>query len=274
MSLASIAEVFGHPTGDFSSAARKARDRKWCPFRGGPCNKGSLSDPLGICSFGDEKRAGAVCPNRFLEGDRVFTDAGQVVFGRGAEVVVAPEIRILEIPGQRVRKIGKVDFILGRLDRSGMVADFAALEVQAVYFSGKSIKDSFHKYLKTGKVPSGSERRLDYRSSAQKRLMPQLNLKVPVFRRWGKKFFVAVDELFFASLPIARTVETLDNSEVTWLVYPLAKGRREYTLGEPKVHYTLWEDVMAALREGKEPTPAEIMAELTQKRNEFRTIAT
>jgi hypothetical protein len=274
MSLVSIAEVFGHPTGDFSPAATKARKKKWCPFREGPCNKGSLSDPLGICSFGDEKRAGAVCPNRFLEGDRVFADAGKVAFGRGVELLIAPEIRILELPGRRVRKIGKVDFILGRLGRSGNVVDFAALEVQAVYFSGKSIKDSFHRYMKSGKVPSGSERRLDYRSSAQKRLMPQLNLKVPVFRRWGKRFFVAVDELFFESLPIPRTVDTIDNSEVTWLVYPLAKGGRGYTLGEPKVHFTLWEDVLAALREGKEPTPAEIMGELTQKRSEFRTIGT
>jgi hypothetical protein len=274
MPVCSIAEVFGHPTGDLSAAAKEARRKKLCPFRDEKCNKGSLKDPLGICTFGDGVRAGAVCPNRFLEGDRVFADAARVVFGDGARVVVAPEIRILEIPGSRRRKIGKVDFILGKLDRQGQVDDFAALEVQAVYFSGKSIKPAFHAYLKTGKVPRGSERRLDYRSSAQKRLVPQLSLKVPVFRRWGKKFFVAVDGMFFESLPIAKTVETIENSEVTWLVYPLESSGGQYTLGRPLVRFTLWEDVLAALREGKEPTPAEIMRELTEKRAQFKIVAT
>lgn len=274
MSLMSIAEVFGHPVGDISAAAKKDRAGKLCPFRGAACNKGSLADPLGICTFGDAARAGAVCPNRFLEGDRIFSDAGRVVFGARAKVLVAPEIRILEIPGARSRKIGKVDFILGKADGNGRVVDFAALEVQAVYFSGKSIKPAFHSFLKTGKVPSGAERRLDYRSSAQKRLMPQLNLKVPVFRRWGKKFFVAVDSMFFESLPLSKTVERIENSEVTWLVYPLAFSGKKYELGEPTVRFTLWEDVVAALREGREPTPAEIMAELTAKREQYRLVGT
>lgn len=202
MTLLSIAEVFGYSTTDLSREAVQARRKKWCPFRQNRCNKGSRDDPLGVCSFGDGAIAGAVCPNRFLEGDKVFMDAGRVVFGSSANVVVAPEIRILEIPGTRRRRIGKVDFVLGRLDASGIVTDFAALEVQAVYFSGPAIRGSLDAYLETGEVPPGSGRRLDHRLSAQKRLMPQLSLKVPVFRRWGKKFFVAADRLFFSSLPI------------------------------------------------------------------------
>jgi hypothetical protein len=189
-------------------------------------------------------------------------------------MVIAPEVRILELPGTKRRKIGKVDFILGRTNRRGEVVDFAALEVQAVYFSGGSIRAAFSQYLRTEKVPAGSERRLDYRSSAQKRLMPQLSLKVPVFRRWGKRFFVAVDRMFFESLPIPKTVDTVENSEVTWLVYPLQMLGQRYTLGEPAVYFTLWEDVLAALREGKEPTPAQIMHELTGKREQYAIATT
>ncbi len=153
-------------------------------------------------------------------------------------------------------------------------SDFAALEVQAVYFSGRSIKAAFHEFLRTGSVPPGTERRLDYRSSAQKRLMPQLSLKVPVFRRWGKKFFVAVDEMFFESLPISGTVPSIENSEVTWLVYPLGKHGLRYLIGSPEIHLTRWEDVLNALREGHEPTPSEIMQELSEKRSHYRVLKT
>ena len=40
----------------------------------------------------------------------------------------------------------------------------------------------------------------DWRSSGAKRLMPQLQIKVPTLRRWGAKLAVAVDAPFFASL--------------------------------------------------------------------------
>jgi hypothetical protein len=50
-------------------------------------------------------------------------------------------------------------------------------------------------------------------------MMPQLSLKVPVFRRWGKKFFVVVDTPFFEAMPQIRQVEGSGNSEITWLVY-------------------------------------------------------
>ncbi len=274
MALVSITEVFGHPTGDLSAKSVSDRNQKWCPFREMQCNKGRLEDPLGICTFGDEVRASAVCPSRFLEDGRIFQDAGRLAFGRGMQVLVAPEIRILQIPGGRVRKIGKVDYIIGQVDARGVVTDFAAVEVQSVYFSGRSIRPAFSSFLSTGQVPQGSDRRLDYRSSAQKRLMPQLSLKVPVFRRWGKRFFVAVDHLFFENLPPLRTVESVDNSEVTWLVYPLEAAGGRYRLGEPTVRFTLWEDVISALREGREPTPAEVISELNAKKDAYRTIRT
>lgn len=272
MALLNIAEIFGFDVTNGSSAARRSRGQKWCRFRNARCNKGNLQNPLGICSFGDGNQAGIVCPSRFLESDRMFKDAALAAFGRGARIIVAPEIRILRIQGQHSRKIGKVDYIIGRLDKHDEVCDFAALEVQAVYFSGRSIQPAFHNFLKTGQLMTNSQRRLDYRSSAQKRLMPQLNLKVPVFRRWGKKFFVAVDNLFYTQLPAMRTVPNMDNSEVTWLVYPFSKQKGGYEMATPAIHYTLWEDVLNALREGQAPTPGEIMAEISARRAEYRML--
>jgi hypothetical protein len=107
-------------------------------------------------------------------------------------------------------------------------------------------------------------RRPDFRSSAQKRLIPQLQLKVPVFRRWGKKFFVVVDSQFFHSLPEFRTTSAA-NSEVTWLVYPLKLSKQSYRMDAVDAVFTEWDDVQTSLREGRAPDPSEIISELQLK---------
>ena len=143
---------------------------------------------------------------RFLQGNRIFVDAGRIAFGEGKKIVVVPEMRLLRVPDTG-KRIGKIDFLIALLDGSGQPSDFAALEVQAVYISGKSVRPFFNEFLQTEVLPAGAKARPDYRSSAQKRLMPQLSLKVPVFRRWGKRFFVVVDDPFFTALPRIRHVE-------------------------------------------------------------------
>ncbi len=262
--LLKIAEIFGRHVDDGTAEAKNSRKRKICPFRHAQCNKGNIDDPLGICSFGNENQATVVCPSRFLEGEQIFRDAGRLAFGSKRSVAAIPEIRVLkvEVFGGKSRRIGKIDFMLAVLDMNGKPIDFAALEVQAVYISGRSIRPAFDQYLKNGSLPTGSERRPDFRSSAQKRLMPQLSLKVPIFRRWGKKFFVVVDQTFFNELPKMPTVAGIENSEVTWLVYPFDKRDSVVKIGEPKVVYTLWDAVMNALREGAAPIPSEILSEL------------
>ena len=101
--------------------------------------KVSKADPMGICSFSDGEHAVAVCPVRFLEGGRIFRDAGRLAFGEAVKIGIFPEVRILTTvgkDGQPGKKIGKVDFLLGKII-DGKVVDFAAVEVQAVYMSGK-----------------------------------------------------------------------------------------------------------------------------------------
>ncbi len=193
----------------------------------------------------------------------MFLDAGRIAFGPGQTVVVAPEMRILRVP-RTGKRIGKVDFVIASLDAQGRPADFAAVEVQSVYLSGYSIRPAFDRYLATGDYDTVQRNRPDYRSSAQKRLMPQLSLKVPVFRRWGKRFFVVVDAPFFAALPPIKEVPAAENSEVTWLVYPLGRlpGGCGYALGEPRVVFTHWDDVLTALREGEAPQQSEVLAEI------------
>jgi hypothetical protein len=264
-----IAEVFGYGIDDHSAEAWAARNSKTCPFRNSPCTKVSKIDPLGICSFSDGKTAAVVCPNRFLDKNKIFRDAGRLAFGDAVTIGIFPEVRILKIKGKggkSDKKIGKVDFLLGKI-ADGLVVDFAALEVQAVYISGTTVRPNFDEFIST-QGPSNSyipdEKRPDFRSSAQKRLVPQLQLKVPVFRRWGKKFFVVVDSQFFNALPKFSTTSR-SNSELTWLCYPFDNTGVTYEMNDPEIVFSEWDDVANALREGTPPEPEEILNELQLK---------
>jgi Restriction endonuclease NotI len=212
--------------------------------------------------------AASLCPVRFLEDGRIFRDAARIAFGESAQFAIFPEIRILQVPDPKksggLKKIGKVDFVLGKIE-AGSVSDFCAVEVQAAYFSGTETRSVLRHFMANRNFGAlDTFRRPDFRSTAQKRLIPQLQLKVPVFRRWGKKFFVVVDSQFFRSLPEFRTT-TPANSELTWLVYPLAKKGEVYQMQAVQPAFTEWADVETSLREGRAPDPSEILGELQLK---------
>jgi len=270
MNLLRIAEVFGHSTDNHSTEAKRDRQNRICPFRGSQCTKGNRADPLGICSLTNGDRLATLCPVRFVQDAQVFRDAARLAFGAAAAFAVVPEVRILQVRKvvqgrERMSKVGKVDYLIAKLDRNRNPIDFAALEVQSVYFSGGQIRSAFDGFMRTGRVGEDASRRPDWRSSAQKRLMPQLSLKIPVFRRWGRKFFVAVDSLFFGELPTFRAANDFSNSEITWLVYPFASVGSAFTIGSANVVYSTWDDVQTALREGEAPTTDQILDELRRK---------
>jgi hypothetical protein len=263
-----IAEIFGFGTDNQTDTAKASRAEKTCPFRKTRCTKSNKTDPLAICSLTDGNHAAALCPVRFLEDNRIFRDAARIAFGDNVTIAIFPEIRILKIPAKsdldKDKKIGKVDFLIGHVSGDRII-DFAALEVQAAYFSGAGMRSVFEHFIRHGNLAGiDDSRRPDFRSSAQKRLAPQLSLKVPVFSRWGKKFFVVVDSLFFTALPQFATT-TKSNSELTWLSYPIAKSGADYSLGNPDTVYSAWKDVQYALIEGVPPEPDEIFAELNAK---------
>jgi hypothetical protein len=103
--------------------------------------------------------------------------------------------------------------------------------------------------------------------------MPQLSLKVPVFRRWGKRFFVAVDAAFFAEMPSLPAVAE-GNAEITWIVYPFKRGAKGFSMQDPVLHHTLWDDVLTSLREGTPPTRDELLTELSNAKRTGRIFET
>lgn len=263
-----VAEIFGFGINNHTQQAKAARKEKYCPFRDSKCTKSNKKDPLGICSLSDGQMVASLCPVRFLENDIIFRNVGKLAFGEDCRIAVFPEVRILTLKSDNStkvdKKIGKVDFLIGLLSEDKII-DFAALEVQAAYFSGSGMRPLFEHFIETGNFGDHNyARRPDFRSSAQKRLIPQLSLKVPVFRRWGKKFFVAVDSQFFNSLP-KFPITTEANSELTWLSYPIQRINDDYKMQEPNIIYSEWDDVQNSLREGMPPEPSEIISELQSK---------
>ena len=88
-----------------------------------------------------------------------------------------------------------------------------------------------------------------------------LSCEVPVFRRWGKKFFIAVDQQFFKALPPMKRVPDIENSEVTWVLYDFKRrdeGAR-FSMSPAEFYCTEWADVEVALREGVPPKQQEIL---------------
>jgi hypothetical protein len=271
-----ITEVFGYSVEDKSLEAIASRTGKPCPFQppGTPCTKVSKSDPLGVCMFGDSQIGTPVCPVRFVQNSQMFVDVARAAFGAGRKIAVRPELRILR--KENGKKAGKVDYIIAALGEDGKPADFCALEVQAVYVSGNSYYPMFHEFLVTGISPH-EQRGMDWLSS-RKRLIYQLNLKVPVFRRWGKRFFVAVDQQFFKALPKMKRVPDIENSEVTWVLYDFKRrdeGAR-FSMSPAEFYCTEWTDVEVALREGVPPKQQEILddvyAAMTRKRSPITAV--
>jgi len=229
-----------------------------CPFLSvlipnAQCNKAS-----GVCSIrrfsqgengegiplnGD--RIVTVCPARFLQplndGKSIFLWIAEKMLDTDNPTVVkeTPFLRkVSEAPvsendsnnaNNAGKKAGRIDWIIVNPEtKDAGELEWCAVETQSLYFSGDKMRPEFDAYAaKPSSVlfPVG-RRRPDYRSSGPKRLSPQLDVKVPVLRNWGKKVVVVVDRYFYDNMgalvdayPRARNDrERVDNSDVVWFI--------------------------------------------------------
>lgn len=234
-----------------------------CPFLStlipaARCNKASgvcsiRKFSLGIDGAGvtvPQDKIATVCPSRFLQpavvdGKSLFiwiaekmlditnpTIVKETPFLRKvSDVQRTPEIAsdMQAEAEEEGKKAGRIDWIL--VNPATMAAnelEWCALETQALYFSGDKMRPEFDAYAAGPSnvlFPVG-KRRPDYRSSGPKRLAPQLDVKVPVLRNWGKKVVVVIDRFFYENMnnladayPRARNdKERRDNADVVWFV--------------------------------------------------------
>ena len=125
------------------------------------------------------------------------------------------------------RPAGKIDIVVAKTSNGGL--RWYGLEIQAVYFSGAGMRTEFVRLQdddhQSPPFPN-AVRRPDWRSSSAKRLMPQLQIKVPTLRRWGSKIAVAVDRPFFESIggPSRAPSKDINDGDIIWLIPELSRG--------------------------------------------------
>lgn len=196
------------------------------------------------------------CPNRFLEGNLVAQWVGETLLGTSKPVVISElpflmgEIQAEE--GAEQDAVGKIDEVL--VNPEGGALRWCALEIQAVYFSGMSMENDFkvmREWAGPGVPFPAVQRRPDFRSSGPKRLMPQLQIKVPTISRWGKKMAVVIDRSFWDSLSQMREVKDLSNCEIVWFVVSFAPARDgRFSLQRHETHCTTLDNAVEGLTGG------------------------
>ncbi len=234
MTTFGIAEWFGHdflaldPTERqrLARAALAGQKSEPCPYRGGACSKAG-----GVCSIReyDDDATGRIdttaagpmvvtCPKRFEQGQMLIHWLAEIT-GLAGEVMVAREVPFML--ARSGKPAGKIDLVVAT---GGQELRWFGLEVQAVYFSGDRMEPEFRHLLTDGEAPPPypqGRRHPDWRSSTAKRLMPQLQAKVPTLRRWASKIAVAVDAVLLEEAmggPSENPNHDIDSGEVIWLV--------------------------------------------------------
>lgn len=206
-----------------------------CPFRtdsphptctkpGGVCSLQLLSDESGKVAevHGERGKIRALCPYRFHQNNTIFQYIGEKLL-EDSHPKQLGEVGFLESAGNldsaAGADVGYIDMILvSPRAGPGLPLRWTPVEIQAVYFSGKEMAIEFRHILEIEGALSLPKvaRRPDYRSSGPKRLMPQLQIKVPTLRRWGKKMAVVVDLPFFRSMGEMRSVSDVSNADIVW----------------------------------------------------------
>lgn len=272
-----------------------------CPFLAAvpdlaPGGSTRCSKKGGVCSIRNftqtedqDVRFGKItstCPNRFLEDRTVIEYVGRLML-ETAEPVVVKEIPFLrrvtagvvegentpvsdETPGEQpdAEDVGKIDLVFVHPEKDPPA--WCAVEMQAVYFSGSSMSRDYEAiriYTGNGIPMPGGGRRPDFRSSGPKRLMPQLQIKVPSLRRWGKKMIVIIDRPFLDAMAPMDTVDHVSNSDIVWVVvdYDEQQEPGSAKLVVDRVLFTTLEDSVVGLTAGVPTTLPEFEAKLSQK---------
>ena len=234
-----------------------------CPFKSKrvACHKKG-----GVCSLGQYVRNASgdvcivgtpvtTCPSRFLEGGLVFSWVGETLLGTRHPTVVA-EVSFLMSESCKEpdaqHEVGRIDNVLVHFEKTQLV--WCALEMQAVYFSGAKFEHDLaimRQWSGPGIPMPPRQRYPDFRSSGPKRLMPQLQTKVPTLRRWGKKMAVVVDRAFWQAQGDMRRASSLSNADIIWFVVDFEGpvGER-YVLKPHDVVFTTLENAVEGLTGG------------------------
>ncbi len=261
-----------------SDAARVPRVKK-----GGVCSL-RLYESTGNGSAepaeGDAGKLRVVCPHRFKQNGLIYGVVSSAIIGT-AQPKVVTEVRFLRRETNpsnleddssnskepKSEDVGNIDVVL--VNPTSLNLEWCALELQAVYFSGEKMNLLFahiENYQGEGIPFPDRVRRPDYRSSGPKRLMPQLQIKVPTLRRWGKKMAVIVDVPWFRTNIVGvETVTDISNSDIAWFLIDFDETTDPATLVVTGPELQTLERAVEGLTGGRPVTLPEFEAKIVEK---------
>ena len=218
-----LAEVFGFPITNEGKRAEHYRHNKLCPYSNivPNCTKDKVEAPLGVCSVLCREGKVITCPVRFREDWIIVENAAKFAFPEGTLWTSLSEIKLLDRDGQSA---GNIDYVVVSYEKSsGKILDFASVEVQGVYISG-NLRNAFEQYIANPSPTFDWQGRNyphpDFLSSSRKRLIPQMLYKGGIFKAWGKKQCVVIQESFYKTLPELPEVPKED-ADIAWFLYDL-----------------------------------------------------
>lgn len=229
-----------------------------CPFREGACTKKG-----GVCSLRvyEKTEAGTIpqgkpvttCPQRFKEAGCALKWISSTLIGTESPEVIkeVPFLKSTVADVEGADAVAQVDMVL--VNQAASPMNWCCVEMQAVYFSGPGMDSEFSALAawKDTTIPFPQKvRRPDFRSSGPKRLMPQLQIKVPTISRWGKKMAVLIDRSFWDSLGAMTEVRHVSNCDVAWFVVDYQENDGRWRLVPGEVHYTTLDRAVEGLTAG------------------------
>jgi hypothetical protein len=105
-----LAEVFGFPTDNITSEAKRYRHNALCRFgnKVPNCTKDKANNPLGVCSIFDGEDIVITCPIRFREQWLIAEDAASFFFSKGTKWTTLTEVRLKDKHGNSA---GNIDVV-------------------------------------------------------------------------------------------------------------------------------------------------------------------
>ncbi len=200
-----ISEFFGYRAEDNSAEAKNAAVRQICPFLDGQCTKILSRDRIisGVCAIRQKSEGSPsviCCPNRiYAENYKMLHNIAVVAFGcdlhlyagraavdkareEGGAIAVfghgwGGELRLPQRAGTGSYF---VDWVLARLDDTGELAEFTAIEVQTIDTTG-NYRDAREALLDNRQIKADTVG-LNW-ENVSKRIIPQLIYKGQVLQR-------------------------------------------------------------------------------------------
>jgi hypothetical protein len=264
-----------------------------CRFRGSPDEKTPCTKKGGVCSirlYEQEGATGVVSPPPGQAGSLVttcpyrFEQDGTIIKWVGETLLGHPQPRVVEQVGfleQREgnsskRKSGSGPKFVGRIDKvlvhpTRQPMQWCALEIQAVYFSGRAMTKEFDMLRHTSResLPfPATDHKPDFLSSAAT-LMSRVHIWVHRLLRSGRKLAVVVDRSFFDALGKMGDARHVSNCDVAWFVVRFEDAQGQIRLTPDSLRFTRLEQgiegLIAADTVGPEALEARILRRLAQK---------